>query len=157
MPFIQAVLGGTIILEVFLAFRLMPLGDATTLMFTNPAFTAIFACCCLPEARLRLWKITCIAMLLCGMVMVMQPPLLFGEKADSTHNLAYFAGACLALLCALSSGLLTVIVAGPLSNVKIPVLVFHVGWASLLIGIACCLGGAEQRFFSSAVTTISHC
>jgi len=56
----------------------MPVGDATTLMFTNPLFTIIFAAVFLRQ-RLTFIKVLSGTVLMAGIVLVTKPPCLFGS------------------------------------------------------------------------------
>ena len=138
------------ILELFVAVRLMPLGEAMTLIFSSPLFTAI-AMRIFHGTRLRLWKAIFITALLVGIILVMQPPLIFGDKGDSERDTKYFIGAILALTCSVSSGITSVIVSGPLSVVRSSVVVFCVGLASLVIVFLCPLVDSNQRLFSAEI------
>ena len=141
------------VLEVFLAFRMMPLGDATTLMFSSPLFTAILSAIFLKDARFRLWKMIFITLMMAGMVLVVQPPFLFGNSMEEA-SATYYIGAGVAVLCAVTMSMANVIVRGPLNGVSSSALVFHTGWASLFIAIVCVISGADQRFSSSSIASI---
>jgi drug/metabolite transporter (DMT)-like permease len=59
----------------------MPFGDALTIMFTSPAVTAILSAVCLKH-HLGIYKIGFICSLLCGTVLIIQPPFLFDKKKE---------------------------------------------------------------------------
>ena len=123
------------VLEVFLSFMMMPLGDATTLMFSSPLFTAILSAIFLKDARLRLWKVIFITLMMAGMVLVVQPPFIFDSSVIQDASATYFIGAGIAVLCAFTMSVTNVIVRGPLNGLSPTILVFHTGWASLVIAV----------------------
>ena len=110
----------------WLALTSMPIGDATTIVYTGPVWTATFAFFLLGE-RID-WTFYPIAMLdACGLVLITQPSFIFGssaqpEAAGSDNNTAagvasdaaanaeasYLIGALSALFSALIAGLLPV-------------------------------------------------
>ena len=58
----------------------LPLADATVIQYTNPAFAAVFAVLVLGE-RMRAREIVCVAMSICGVLLVARPGFLFGGAA----------------------------------------------------------------------------
>ena len=70
----------------YVCFVLMPLGDALTLIFSSPAVTCLFSRVFL-GVRLRLWKVVFIALLIAGVVLVIQPPLFFPRVSDQLDSI----------------------------------------------------------------------
>ncbi|KAK9826826.1 hypothetical protein WJX81_004641 [Elliptochloris bilobata] len=84
------------------AIAMLPLSDAMTLMYSNPALCAVFAWIVGTEA------VTCICMAgvgasVVGVVLIAQPPFLFGEAAwDHTRLLGSVSGILAALTAAIA-------------------------------------------------------
>ena len=150
--YLQSFVGAFQMLEVFIAVRMMPLGECMTIIFSSPLFTAIAMRVC-HGTRLRLWKSFFITSLLVGIILVMQPPIFFDhyEDNDTERDGKYYVGALLALACSVSSGITSVIVYGPLANVKGTVVVFYVGVASLALVFLCPFVDSNQRLFSASI------
>lgn len=66
----------------FYAIPRLPLADVTTIQFTNPAFTALFAALFIRE-RLTRTVVLSIAVSLAGVTLIAQPTVLFGQGANT--------------------------------------------------------------------------
>ena len=102
---VQGFLGGLMIMMSFGCVRLMPLGDASTLLFSAPIFTMIFAFLCLKH-KLAPIRILLILILMTGTILVVQPPFIFGEK--NSNSTEYYIGAILGISVALVDGLVNI-------------------------------------------------
>ena len=69
----------------FAAVTAIPIGDALTVVYSNPIFTMIFSAIFLGN-RLRLYKITLGLVLSLGIVLVVKPPFLFPDIVNHTFN-----------------------------------------------------------------------
>ena len=65
----------------FAAVSAIPVGDAETLIYSNPLFTMIFSAIFL-GIRLRLYKTFLGTMLISGIILVVRPPFLFPDDSD---------------------------------------------------------------------------
>ena len=74
----QGVCAAGIIIFMFISVLLIPLGDASTVIFTAPIFCMILSAVFL-EDRLGLFKIFAGMLLLVGVILVVRPPFLFPE------------------------------------------------------------------------------
>ena len=72
---LQGLIGGLRILFQFACVLYMPLGDALTIVFTEPLWTVLLSRLVL-SIRIGAWKIIFGCLLLCGMVLCVQPPFL---------------------------------------------------------------------------------
>ena len=72
---LQGLIGGLRILLQFACVLFMPLGDALTIVFTEPLWTVLLSRLVL-SIRIGAWKIIFGCLLLCGMVLCVQPPFL---------------------------------------------------------------------------------
>lgn len=86
--------------------RLMPLGDATAIVYTTPVFTASFAFCLLGEVLDATFFI-CAVMAFIGVLLIVQPS--FSTSVyEATDNSPF--GPILAMMAAITAGLLPVAV-----------------------------------------------
>ena len=63
----------------------MPIGDALAVVFSCPAFTLLSTFMILGH-RHSLWKIIFALIVIIGVVMIVQPPFLFGSNSDNSEN-----------------------------------------------------------------------
>ncbi|KAI1286137.1 Solute carrier family 35 member G1 [Halotydeus destructor] len=99
---VSGIFGCLSYLAGYTAFKLIPLGDATAIIFSAPVYVSLFACLLLSEAfgvsHCSLMFIT-----LSGIVLISKPTFIFGIDADDVvhglegYLLAFFAAVTLAL------------------------------------------------------------
>jgi len=77
--------GGRIFLQ-FACLSYMPLGDALTLVFTEPLWTLLLSKLVL-KIKIGIWKMIFGVVLLAGMVFCIQPPFLFSPGAKEDHDI----------------------------------------------------------------------
>ena len=95
-------ISGTISLSaVYVAYRMIPLSDASTIHFASPVFVIIFAYFLLKEPITKLQIITG-TVTLTGVVIIAKPEFLFGAEAASVHELR-FEGTLLAVLASMTA------------------------------------------------------
>lgn len=90
----------------------MPIGDATTIVYVGPIFTATFAYIFLGE-RIDWTFYPIVALDAAGLLLITQPTFLFGgssssSSSNSSDSSSYFLGALSALTSAIVAGLLPV-------------------------------------------------
>jgi len=83
----------------------MPLGDATTIVYCGPVFTAIFAWMLLGEQVPRNF-LCCLALNMGGVCLITQPDFLFGKEGGNTAGAGYLQGTLCAVAGAVMCGLL---------------------------------------------------
>merc|ERR1711860_479412 len=125
------------------------------LHFTSPLFTMIMAAIFLSHS-LRLYKTFCGTLLLIGAALVIQPPFLFNAmsepdmmqkalvnsthlmdlKALNNHSTMYYIGAIVALVAALTDGIISVSISW-CAEVKSFVLLWWGGLGGLLAVLLC--------------------
>ena len=81
----QGFCAGIVMILCFAAVTEIPIGDALTVVYSNPIFTMIFSAIFLGN-RLRLYKITLGLVLSLGIVLVVKPPFLFPDIVNHTFN-----------------------------------------------------------------------
>merc|ERR1711862_171077 len=72
----QGVLGGILLLCIFVAVARMPLGDCTAIFFSSPAFTMVLSCIILKD-HCGVWRCLVAITLLVGVMILSRPPALF--------------------------------------------------------------------------------
>ena len=82
---LQGCLSGIIICCSFACLSYMPLGDALTLLFSTPIFTMIFESIFPPKCQGILFKILSGTLLAIGLILVTQPPFIFGVRDFLKH------------------------------------------------------------------------
>lgn len=82
MLLLRSFVGTTGLMLSFYAFRLMPLADASVIVFSVPVFVAIFARLFLKEPC-GFWNVVCVGLTLIGVVLITRPPMLFGSSVPA--------------------------------------------------------------------------
>lgn len=78
--FFQGLLGGLLLLCIFVAIKHVPLGNSSAIFFCTPVFTFIFAICMLREG-MGLYRILISAFMLVGVTLITRPPVFFDQDA----------------------------------------------------------------------------
>ena len=147
----------------------MPLGDALTIVFTEPLWTLLLSRIFL-GIKISFWKILFGCLLICGMVLCIQPPVLFppssteedpssnsttgghsfadfltGRRLGQTEgNEDYYLGVLLALGTALTGSMANVSIA-KCERVSSKVMVFYSGLGGVFIALICILFDQESK------------
>lgn len=89
----QGALGGVLLLGIFEAVGSLPLGDATAIFFSSPAFTLVLSAIILKE-HCATYRTLIAAVLLGGVVILSRPPALFPPppSQNTTNSSAYSHG-----------------------------------------------------------------
>ncbi|XP_063368322.1 solute carrier family 35 member G1 [Cydia amplana] len=85
---LRSLMGTVGLLSSFYAFRHMPLADASVIVFSVPVFVSIFACVLLKEPC-GIWNIVSIILTLLGVILITNPPFLFGGDEEVHQNYHY--------------------------------------------------------------------
>ena len=142
----------------FACVRYMPIGDALTIVFTEPLWTLVLSKLIL-KIRVGLWKIGFGISLILGMVLCIQPPFLFpsknsSEDDDSQNGMEdYYFGVGLALSTAVAGSLANVAIA-KCEKVSSKVMVFYNGIGGVILALICSFFDHENSIVFS-ITTIS--
>ena len=149
---VQATFGGLRLFFNFTCLPYIPIGDALTLIFSEPLFTIVLSYIFL-RIGLSIWKLLLCACLLAGMILSVQPPFLFFNNATETDNddnqtsirsNYYSFGAVMAICCAVCGALCNVSI-NKCPNVHSVALVFLSGVAGAVISIIGCLLDTESQ------------
>merc|ERR1711993_185689 len=144
---LQAVLGALRLYLSFSCLQYLPLGDALTIIFTEPLFTVVLSFI-LIKASIGFTKIILCIGLLTGMTLSIQPPFLFGPKSENNSsdqmqdNENYYVGVTLALSCAIFGSLCNILINKSLfcsnttrckcDQIKSTLLVFYAGISGII-------------------------
>jgi len=151
----QGVLGGFLLLGIFVAVARMPLGDCTAIFFSSPAFTMVLSCIILKD-HCGVWRCLVAITLLTGVMILSRPPALFpptpatandtssahtNDKHDNDHDLSdnseggYDLVGVLASLAVPTLSAWIVIITRQAKHVHYSVLVFWFGVGGLVVSL----------------------
>ena len=174
----QGVLGSVVMICAFSCMLLMPLGDALTLLFTEP-FSTMFMAAIFLGHRLRLFKISLGLFLLIGVVLVIQPPFIFPNYEDAIQNYfvksqihalfqietsrkeisyrtkLYYIGVIIALSAALAKGVLNICV-NKCSKIKSTVLMWWTGFGGIFVSLIAFTFDKNARMLSTEIFEVSY-
>ena len=142
--------GGARILLNLACVLYMPIGDALTIVFTEPLWTLALSKLLL-KVKIGAWKVAFGLLLIFGTLLCIQPPFLFptypfGDDKNTTDSLnerddgddddggGYYIGVMLALSCALCGAMANVSMA-KCEKVSSKVLMFYSGLGGLLLSL----------------------
>ena len=149
---LQGLLGGVLLLCIFIAIKDIPLGNSSAIFFCTPVFTFIFAIPMLRE-RMGLYRIMISLLMLSGVVLITRPPFLFkpdvipchhhhknGTHEDYHHECKDepVGFSAVGYLCAISVPFLSAVVSiltRQLKHVPASVLMLWFGGGTLIIGL----------------------
>ena len=142
----------------FACVRYMPIGDALTIVFTEPLWTLVLSKLIL-KIRIGLWKIGWGFALLMGMVLCIQPPFLFPSSStseddtDSKNMEDYYFGVGLAISTAVAGSMANVAIA-KCEKVSSKVMVFYNGLGGVILALMCSYYDSENSIVFS-ISSIS--
>ena len=131
--YLQGLINASIIFTCYLAFLNMPIGDALAIVFSSPVFTLISTFMILGH-RHSLWKVIFALVVIIGVVLIVQPPFLFGSNSENTNDGARLLGVIMAVTTATLGGFQSTIL-NYLNHLHSVILIFWTG----VIGILECL------------------
>jgi len=165
---VQGVFGGAKTLFQFACVLYMPIGDALTIVFTEPLWTLILSKLIL-KIRIGMWKLFFGLLLIAGMVLCIQPPFLFPvspelplnstmnetdsnpDALDQDHDLIdspsssnYYLGVLMAVCTAMFGALNNVVIAR-CEKVSSKVMVFYAGLGGVIIAFICSYFDEENK------------
>ena len=149
---VQGFLGGLMIIMSFGCVSLMPLGDASTLLFSSPIFTMILACLCLNHGLVPI-RVLFIILLMTGTILVVQPPFIFGE--ETSNSTEYYIGAILGISTAFVDGLVNISI-NFCTEINPLVLLWWSGIGGLFVSLVAFTFDSKARILTTTVTMISY-
>ncbi|XP_013792497.1 solute carrier family 35 member G1-like, partial [Limulus polyphemus] len=131
---LRAVFGAITIGTGYYPLQLIPLADASTIIFSSPALVVIFACILLKEPC-GLFQVFIVIMSLTGVILISRPSFLFGvtltDKVSSAHRLQ---GSIMAL-CSCISAALVLVSMRKIQKTPAPVIICAVSIPSITFGL----------------------
>lgn len=170
----QGVFNGFIGIGEAIGMTYMPIGDASAIIFSSPLPSMLLSRVFLNE-RLGLYKITCGMVLYLGVVLVLQPPILFGkpsspekdvlEKSESLtspenskiNNLYYF-GAVMGLVAAWARSVNFVsckVLFKNKSTSSTDLIILYAGFGGFVVSFISSILDKNSQLLSSQITQIS--
>ena len=149
---VQGFLGGLMIIMSFGCVRLMPLGDASTLLFSSPIFTMILACLCLNHKLVPI-RVLFITILMIGTILVVQPPFIFGE--ETSNSTEYYIGAILGISTAFVDGLVNISI-NFCTEINPLVLLWWSGIGGLFVSLMAFTFDTKARILTASISIISY-
>ena len=125
----RGLIGTLALMCVFYAVTALPLAEATLLQYLHPVFTSVLAFLFIKETIQRS-TVVCIVLSLTGLLIMVQPPFLFGVWASSPDPLP-LRGVGAALLGALGSGTAYVLIRRLSSTEDPSVIIFYFPFIAL--------------------------
>lgn len=128
---LRAISGTIALSSVFMAYRLMPFSDASTIHFSSPVFVTVFAFFILKEPFTAIQVITGI-MTLIGVTIISKPEFLFESESAVIHE-HRLEGTILAVVAAISAAF-AIINLRKLKTTAAAVVVFWFAFAIIIFG-----------------------
>jgi len=152
---LQGLCAGARVGLTFACLEYMPLGDALTIIFTEPLWTILMSKFILGTS-IGWWKSIMGVLLMGGVVLCTQPPFLFASiEANSIHageGSKYYTGVALALLGATTGASSNILIA-KCTSIHSMVLVFYSGLGGCLLALLYSLVDPTDRI-NSRLTSI---
>ncbi len=131
----QGLLGGVLLLCIFVSISLVPLGNASAIFFCTPVFTFAFAVCMLRE-RLGVYRATISVLMLAGVLLITRPPFVFGadpspDPTGKQNNFNVFGYAVAVMVPVLSA--IVSIITRQLRHLRAGVQIVWFGFGALVV------------------------
>ena len=162
--FFQAVFGAARLYMNFLCLSYMPLGDALTIIFTEPLFTIVLSLIFF-RIGIGFFKIVLGLGLIGGMILCIQPPFIFPnneevkegdkEELEEGRGSAYYTGVALAAGCAFSGAVCNILIRECHGRVRTLSLVLHAGLAGIVVGLMGCAWDPDNSRLLLNIRTLS--
>lgn len=127
-----AATGGLRILFIFTSFSSLPLGDATTILFSSPVLVIALSVFLLKE-RCGVFRFLAALVLVIGVVLIAKPPMIFGQNEEAEYNVLGYSLVFLATTMSAIGIVLTKLLA---NKVEKAVILFYLGLAAAFCGAA---------------------
>ena len=85
-----AITGGLRVLFIFLSFSQLPLGDATTILFSSPVLVMVLSVFFLKE-KCGVFRVVAAVTLISGVSLIAKPPFIFGQEEEEEGETTYDA------------------------------------------------------------------
>ncbi|XP_076233908.1 solute carrier family 35 member G1 [Calliopsis andreniformis] len=123
----QGIVGGATLSLLYYSFRKLPIGDATTIIFSSPVIVIALSFIFLKEPC-GILRVVVMCALFAGVVFVSKPPFLFQIHRAEPYNVTGYVCAILATLFTA----LNIVIMRKCSEIHYSVIVFNLSWWSLV-------------------------
>jgi drug/metabolite transporter (DMT)-like permease len=131
----RGAIGFTAFALTYVAFRMIPLGDVVTIVFSSPIYVSIFACIFLSESC-GLFQLLTISLTICGTLLISKPTFLFTPDTNESETQVHLRteGTIIALVASLLLSL-TYIIMRKLRKTSTAVIITVFSLESITFGI----------------------
>ncbi|XP_076359109.1 solute carrier family 35 member G1-like [Tachypleus tridentatus] len=131
---IRAVVGTISMGTGYYSLRLIPLADASTIIFSSPVLVTLFACAFLREPC-GIFQVFTIIMTLTGVLLISRPSFLFGVTSTGKVSSAHRLQGSLVAFCSCITAALVFIVLRKIQKTSTPVVICIFSIASITFGL----------------------
>ncbi|CAG2176988.1 unnamed protein product, partial [Oppiella nova] len=129
---LRCLTGTTSLVTLYMAYKMMPLSDASTLYMSSPVFVTIFAYFMLKEP-ITVVHVSTGTITIIGVFIICRPEFLFGSNNNTTNYNHRIIGIILSMVSAISSAF-SLINLRKLKTTPVPVIVMWYSIACIVIG-----------------------
>jgi len=133
LQFIQGMVGGTTLVLLYYAFRLLPLGDAATIIFSSPVVVMSMSFFMLGE-HCGVYRTFIVFLLIGGVALITKPPFLFGHNGLD-DGIEYNIWGYVAAIFATLFTAFNIVVMRKCKDVHYSVVVFQLSFYSLVLSV----------------------
>ncbi|XP_053985124.1 solute carrier family 35 member G1-like [Hylaeus anthracinus] len=126
----QGIVGGATLSLLYYSFRKLPIGDATTIIFSSPVIVIALSFIFLKEPC-GILRVTVMCVLFTGVVFVSKPPFLFQVHRTEPYNIMGYVCAILATFFTA----LNIVVMRKCSEIHFSTIIFNISWWSLVTAV----------------------
>ncbi|KAF3423102.1 hypothetical protein E2986_06744 [Frieseomelitta varia] len=127
---LQGIVGGATLSLLYYSFRKLPIGDATTIIFSSPVIVIALSFILLKEPC-GILRVIVMCALFAGVVFVSKPPFLFQIHRTEPYNVMGYICAILATLFTA----LNIVIMRKCSEIHYSTIIFNLSWYSLVTAI----------------------
>ncbi|XP_003702680.2 solute carrier family 35 member G1 isoform X2 [Megachile rotundata] len=127
---LQGIVGGATLSLLYYSFRKLPIGDATTIIFSSPVIVIALSFILLKEPC-GILRVLVVCALFAGVVFVSRPPFLFQVHRVEPYNLMGYVCAILATVFTA----LNIVIMRKCSEIHYSTIIFNLSWWSLVTAV----------------------
>ncbi|CAK9813234.1 Solute carrier family 35 member G1 [Anthophora quadrimaculata] len=127
---LQGVVGGATLSLLYYSFRKLPIGDATTIIFSSPVIVIALSFILLKEPC-GILRVIVMCALFAGVVFVAKPPFLFQNQRVESYNIMGYVCAILATFFTA----LNIVIMRKCSEIHYSAIIFNLSWWSFITAV----------------------
>ena len=151
--FLRGVFGFLDIGLSYVAYRMIPFADASTIIFSAPVYVSVFACIILKE-ECGIFQIFIIGMTIGGVLLISKPTFLFGMDPESVVGVDLRMGGTIVAVTASLCASLTYVIMRRLQKTPAAVVINCFSVVSIIMGIS--VLAIIRNFFKEEAGTLSE-